>query len=389
MTNPRPIRIVHVVTELGPAGGGVASWLRQVLRSIDRGRFHFDFLVHGASPAPEEDEVRALGSRVWRCPRPLYLWKYPWALVRTLRRAGPYDIIHSHVLFSGLVLRLARLAGVPIRIAHSHSDVGGFRVDGDPIRGPVIGWMNRWLARDATLRLACSRRAAAALFGRLPGPTPRLVYYGIDLTPFAASVDRVAIRAELGLPADAFVVGHVGRFQPQKNHEFLIEIAAALREREPRARLLLVGDGPLRPAMERRVRDRGLGAAVVFAGARSDVPRLMLGAMDVFVLPSHYEGLPLVGIEAQAAGLPCVLSDVITEELDVVPGLIGRMALGRPAADWAQAILGRRRERSSEAAREALERVRSSAFNMEQGVRLLEAIYEEVGSRRGVGSGSR
>jgi glycosyltransferase involved in cell wall biosynthesis len=171
----------------------------------------------------------------------------------------------------------------------------------------------------------------------------RVLYCGIDLLPFRATVDPVAVRAGLGIPADALVVGHVDRFREVKNHTFLVDIAVELAKREPRMRLLLIGDGPLRPAIERQAKKGGVGEKIFFAGVRSDISRLMLGAMDVFVLPSLHEGLPIVGIEAQAAGLPFILSDVVSEETDVVDSLVRRLSLSQPASAWAEEIVAMKR----------------------------------------------
>jgi glycosyltransferase involved in cell wall biosynthesis len=356
---------------MAPTGGGVEVWLMHMLRHIDREQFRMDFLVHTPQPKAFDDEIRALGSRVIPCVRPLHLYRYPFAFRRAVAANGPYDVLHCHVLFSGLVMRLARSRGVPVRVAHSHSDAGGFGVDGEFFRGRFITWTNRWARHDATHGLACSRRAAAALFGpdHAADPRFRLFYYGVDLTPFEAAVDSARLRAELGIPPGVLVIGHVGRFQEQKNHTFLIDVAAAVARRQE-TRLLLVGDGPLRPAVERMVADLGLGDRVVFAGVRRDVARLMRGVMDVFVLPSHYEGLPLVGIEAQAAGLPLVLSDTITDEVDVIPELIQRRSLKEQPEAWAGAVLAAQPRRA-----DALARMRQSPFDLGRAVRNLEEFY--------------
>jgi glycosyltransferase involved in cell wall biosynthesis len=365
---------------MGPAGGGAEAWLMQVMRHMDRERFHNDFVVHTPEPQAYHDELRALGCNVFPCVRPLYLWKYPRCLRAVLRQNGPYDIAHVHVLFSGLALRQARQVGIPVRIAHSHSDRRGFAVDNDILRGSVVRWTNRWIHRDASLGLACSRRAAAALFGPRWETDPRwqLLYIGIDLSRFQRAIPREVVRAGLGLPNDAWVVGHVGRFQEQKNHALLIDIFAELVARDDRFRLVLIGDGPLRPAIERKVARAGLAGHVHFAGVRSDVPQVMQGALDVILLPSHYEGLPLVGIECQAAGLPAVVSDVIATDMDVVPGLIHRVSLSEPPSRWADVVWKVLRAPRTISAAEALRSLENSPFNIHHCVRSLEAIYSQA-----------
>ena len=371
-----PVRILHVVGALNR--GGVETWLMHVLRHIDRDRFHFDFLSHTTQPAAYDDEVRALGARIIPCLSPAQPLQYGRSFKRILREHGPYDVLHSHVHhFSGYTLRLAAQAGVPARIAHSHSDTVVAESAASPARRVYLALMERWVHKYATVGLAASARAGAALFGPAweQNQRLRLLYYGIDLAPFRAPVDPAACRAELGLPPDALVIGHVGSFKPVKNHAFLIEIAAEVVQREPRARFLLVGDGPLRPDIERQVQAAGLGDHVVFAGLRPDVPRLLRGALNLFVMPSHYEGLPIASIEAQAAGLPVMLSDAITTEADVIPELVRHLPLTAPVSAWADALLAALAQPSPAAPAAALAQIAASPFSIEQSVRALEAVY--------------
>jgi glycosyltransferase involved in cell wall biosynthesis len=162
--------------------------------------------------------------------------------------------------------------------------------------------------------------------------------YGIDLEPFRYPVDREQMRRELGIPAGAFVVGHVARFFPQKNHSFLVDIAAELVKRVPNAVFLLVGDGPLRSSVEEKVALNKLNPNFVFTGVRADIATIMKGTMDAFILPSLFEGHPLVALEAQAAGLDCVISDNISEEVDAGVGLVQRVSLDASPEVWARCL---------------------------------------------------
>ena len=336
----RPLRILHVVTHMGPSGGGVPIWLMHVMRRIDRSRYQFDFLVHTNETQSFDAEVTALGGRILRCPSPKQIWTYGSKFRDALMERGPYDVLHSHVLFTGHVMRHARKCGVPVRIAHSHSDRAGFRADGHSLHGAYLRWTNRWVNRDATHGLACSRTAAHALFGETRDTDARyqLLYYGIDLSLFGLRLDSNQVREELGLRSGELVVGHVGRFQPQKNHELLFRIFRLLKERLPTARLLLIGDGPLRDKLRLLAVALGIERSIVWAGVRPDVARLMRGAMDVLLLPSRYEGLPLVGIEAQAAGLPLVVSEAIDPDMDVIPQ-IKRVAVNADLSTWVEAVI--------------------------------------------------
>lgn len=360
--------------------GGTQAWLMHVLRHIDRTLFQVDFAVHENGPFTYEEEIRKLGSRLLRCqpPHSVRPWTYARDFGRILTDSEPYEVVHSHRHFlNGYVLRLAHNAGVPVRIAHSHMDSSLEDAQRGLWRRCYQRVLQRWLHRHATLGLACSRYAAASLFGSAwqQDPRHRLLYCGIDLTPFQEPVNRSAVRASLGLPHDAFVLGHVGRFTTQKNHAFLVTIATEVIRREPRARLLLVGDGPLRPAIERQVQESGLAQHVIFAGERADIPQL-LRAMDVFVMPSLYEGLPLVGMEAQAAGLPLVVADSVTPEVGFLPELVHSLALSQSSGAWADAALSVRDKPPATELAEALSRMLEGPFNIRTGIEKLARIYE-------------
>ena len=184
------------------------------------------------------------------------------------------------------------------------------------------------------------------------------------------------------------MIGHVGRFLWAKNHPFVVKVAVALFQREPRACLLLIGDGPLQPEIEALVRTSGIADRVIFAGARADVPRLLKGAMDAFVFPSHFEGLGLAAVEAQAAGLPCVIATTIPEEIDVVPELIYRLPLDAPAELWAERILAAAAT-SRPAQEDALRAVCASDFEIQRSATRLLEVYRmqpRVGSGAAPGS---
>jgi glycosyltransferase involved in cell wall biosynthesis len=358
--------------------GGSETWLMHILRHIDRDRFQMDFLVHTTQPRAYNEEIHLLGCKIIPCLYPSKPLLYARNFKRILREYGPYDIVHSHVhYFSGYVLHLAKQAGVPIRIAHSHLDTSLIEAGGGLYKRLYCSLTKWWINRYATLGFGCSRKAATALFGSGWETDPRwqLLYCGIDLTQFQNLVDSVCVRAEFGIPADAFVIGQVGRFFEQKNHTFLVEIAAEVAKREPRMRLLLVGDGPLRPEIEHKIAQLNLTDRVIFAGVRCDVPKLMLGAMDVFLFPSLCEGLPLVLLEAQAAMLPCIFSDVITEEVEVIKPLMQRLSLSQPASAWAKAVLAARGTAKVITHKDTLAIVENSQFNIKHSVKALEEIY--------------
>ena len=373
------VRILHVVRQMN--AGGIAVWLMNVLRAIDRARYQMDFLVVTDAPTAHADEIQAFGGRIVRCLGVRNPWRFARNFAQAMRDNGPYDVVHSHIYnYSGLVLKLAAAHGVPVRIAHSHTDT---RLKEASLAWPqrlwragYLGLTRRWIGRYATLRIGASRLAGEALFGRgwAADRRTRVIPLGLDFAPFGLTYDRHEVRKSLDLPADALVVGHVGNYVWHKNHEFLLQVAAEILRREERARVLLVGHELLDSPVEAQVQALGLADRVVIAGPRRDVPRLMAGAMDVFLFPSHYEGLGLVLLEAQAAGLPCVLTDSLPEEVDLVPALMHRLPLSASAASWAAAVLDAAQRPIGR--NEAFVRLLKSDFNIENSVQTLMRIYE-------------
>lgn len=323
-----PIRVAHVVGKM--VGGGVEQVVMNYYRHIDRSRVQFDFLVDADSTLVPKDEIESLGGRAFVIPPYQHLIAHQRHLVKLFREQG-WPIVHSHInALSVFPLRAAKKAGVPVRIAHSHSTAG----KGEHTKNAVKAMLKRFSNVYPTHRFACSRYAGEWLFGE--GVDFEVVYNAVDLQHFSFSAEtRAHTRADLGLTDSQFVVGHVGRFTPQKNHQFLIDVFAEVASRHYDAMLLLVGAGETKELVENLAVKRGISDRVRFLGQRSDVCNLYQ-AFDAFVLPSLYEGLCLVGIEAQRSGLPCFLSDAITREVNVT-GEVNFLPIDNPK-DWANAL---------------------------------------------------
>ena len=378
MSSKKPLRILHVVERMDRAG--TETWLMNVLRHIDRKMFQMDFLTNTKDHCDYDDEIRVLGSRIIPCLTTHRPVRYAYNFKRILNRWGPFDFVHSHFRhYSGWVLCIAQRAGVPHRIAHIHSDISRLFTDATPIRRIYLTLMKRLINRYATAGLACSRDAAKAFFGPLWESDLRwkINYCGIDITPFKKGYDSAVTRAEFGISPDAVVVGHIGRFVEEKNHSFMLDIAAEVTKRRPDVRFLLIGDGPLQSKIVSKTRRLKIEKNVFFIGQKSDVPRLMTSAMDIFLLTSLFEGLPLVLIEAQAAGLPCVLSDVISKEVNVVNPLMHRISLSQPAFFWAEFLLRVFKANKPVNRLGALSMVAQSHFNIHESVRNLENFYRD------------
>ncbi|MGE0267509.1 MAG: glycosyltransferase family 1 protein [Candidatus Omnitrophota bacterium] len=370
----KTIRVLHVVG--GMDTGGVETWLMHVMRRIDRSLYQFDFLTHTNKPCFYDEEIRSLGGQIIPCPHAARPWEYARCFHRIIKEHGPYDAVHSHVHhFSGFPMMLAKQAGVPVRISHSHNDTSLIESRAGFGRKCYLHTALWLIRRYSTNGLACSGVAAANLFGKdwSRDSSRRILYYGINLDSFMATVHRADVRSELGVPSDAFVVGHVGRFAEQKNHDFLLDVFADFLKNEKNARLLLVGKGILEAEVAQKAERLDLMDKIIFAGVRPDVPRLMLGAMDVFVFPSRYEGLGLVIVEAQAAGLPVVMSDAIPEEAIVIRPLVKMLTLKDDVSIWVQAIADSRS--LNRPVNESYQSVRDSKFNVIRGVEELCGIY--------------
>jgi glycosyltransferase involved in cell wall biosynthesis len=349
-----------------------------VLRHLDREEIQMDFCVQYAEPYDYDEEVISLGSKVLPCLDPYKPWRFGPAFGRLLAEHGPYDIVHCHLHhYSGFPLWLSHRSGVPIRVAHTHNDTSARQAQASLARRGYYRTTEYLVNKYATHGLACSGLAAASLYGPAWKEDGRfaVLNYGSDLSGFQVPADRKAARDEFGIPHDAFVVGHVGVFKHQKNHQFVIQVGAELIRRDPSIHLLLVGEGELRPQIEAWVAETGVGDQIHLAGLRGDVPRLMRDAMDVFFFPSHHEGLGLVMVEAQAAGLPCIYSDTVPEEADVIGSLLHRISLDQDAAHWADRILAQRHVAGQISPEEAFALVEDSDFNIINASKNLANLY--------------
>lgn len=322
------IRILQVVTHMNR--GGLETMLMNYYRHIDRTQVQFDFLTHRDFKADYDDEIESLGGKIYHLPR-LVPWSrsYKQALRDFFHAHLEYNIIHVHQdCFSGVICQVAEECGVPVRIAHSHCTS-----QDKNWKYPIKLWYMKRIPKFATDLMACGQEAGEWMFGGAPF---RILNNAIDTDAYVYNPRRRdEIRTKLGVNG-RLVIGHIGRFSPPKNHPYLIDIFAVLHYREPNATLLLVGDGDGRKGIEEKVNSLGLHDSVIFTGVRSDVPDL-LQAMDAFVFPSLYEGLPVTMIEAQATGLPCFISDKVPTECSITDS-VTIIPLSTPPEIWADKI---------------------------------------------------
>ena len=318
------IRVLHVVGRMDY--GGAENRLLELARVTDPSGIYFDFCVLQDGPGAYANEIVKLGFGIVKCK----LTKNVPGFIRRFRhllRQGNYDAIHCHVYqFSGLPLRLAAKEKVPIRIMHLRTTRDAYRSGLYRLlyRKVMTGWVKRY----ATKIVAVSESAMTSYMGSQWKDDPRMViiYNGLDVKPFLEVYDRSEVLSEFDISPSAQVIIHVGNFQPAKDHKTLINSAALIVARKENVHFLLVGDGPLMTEIRELAAAKGLQRYVHFAGRRNDVPRL-LTASDCFIFPSKWEGLPGVVLEALAAGLPVIASDIgpnrevaeVSERVRLVP----------------------------------------------------------------------
>ena len=321
--------------------GGIETYLIEQFRHLDTNRITYDFVnITGEYAICYEDEILGAGSKIFkvvsRHKNPiLHYWQ--WFTIAVKNR-GIYDavVLNTNSFEYVFPLVLGMLFHIPVRVIHSHNS--GFENKQGLARRLLVGMNKKLLSWSANLRFACSRLAGQWMFGNEPY---HVIYNAIDIHKYDADDSvRAEMRQSLGLD-EALTILHVGRFSYQKNHAFLLDIFKEVHRIHPDSVLLLVGDTTEETEylseVKRKIREYGLDDSVRLLGRRDDVNRIMQAA-DVLVMPSFFEGLTVVGIEAQASDLPLLLSDTVTRELGLLPST-QFISLDAGADTWAQAVI--------------------------------------------------
>lgn len=307
----QPIRILHVLGGLD--AGGAEAFVMNLYRAVDRQKVQFDFVKHISHKGIYEEEIKKMGGKIFKCPQ--YKGKNHFEYCKWWKkffeRYPEYCIIHGHVRSTAAIyLKIAKKNNL-VTIAHSHSTSNG-----ENLSAVIKDMMQLPIRTIADYLFACSKRAGAWLYGKkaIKKPNFYIVPNGIDLKQFAFNDNkRREIRDKLHIAYDEFVIGHVGRFTEAKNHKFLINLFAEYHAEYPNSRLLLIGDGELFDVVKEQCEKLKVEKSVIMLGSRNDAEKFYQ-AMDVFVFPSLWEGLGIVAIEAQANGLPCIVSDNVPGE---------------------------------------------------------------------------
>lgn len=355
------LRILHVVTDM--RRGGLETMLMNYYRAIDRNKIQFDFLTHREYLGDYGMEILRLGGKIYHISRlNPFSRQYKKELGEFFKEHPEYQIVHVHQdCLSSIILKVAKKYGVKVRIAHSHSSN-----QDKNIKYPIKIFYKRFIPRYATNLLACGKEAGEWMFN---GANFQVLNNAINAKQYRFDKEkRVQMRRSLGVSDDEFVIGHVGRFSPVKNHLFLLKVYKEILK-EKKSKLLMVGDGQLRKEIEQEIERLGIASNVILTGVRQDVCDLMQ-AMDVFVLPSLYEGLGIVGVEAQAAGLPCVFSENIPQEV-ILTNDAKRIALTTSMNEWAKQIL----EMKNKERTDTYDVICRAGYDINNNVKKLEEYY--------------
>lgn len=368
------IRILHVINEM--VLEGAESRIMDWYRNINTDKVQFDFAVHTSEQAYFDNEIRERGGRIYIWPkfRFVNLFKYIREVNSFFQEHREYQIVHGHIVSYGFVYQfIAKKNGVKIRIGHAHTS----SIERN-LRGFMTLFMIKPLRYSVSNLFACSRLAGQFAYGKrnLRNGNVRIINNAIDAQKFRfSSKQRELTRSELGLKGK-FIVGHLGSFRYAKNHGFLLEIFAEVAKVRQDAVLLLVGDGRLKEQIITKAHDLGVYDKVIFTGQRIDVPSL-LSAMDVFVFPSYYEGLPCAVIEAQSAGLRCFVAETVSKEAGLTE-LVKFISLKEQAKFWAGKVL----ENPDYEREDMYKKIAAAGFDVKATARELQKFYLKSVKRR-------
>ncbi len=370
------IRILQTVSNMDR--GGIETMLMNFYRHMDRDLVQFDFLQNKPNPGDYDEEIRALGGRLFVSPGYRSYKNYMAYMTKLFSEHPEYQILHTHngalMIYA---LHCAKKNGIPVRIAHAHST------------SVPMGWKNEFkklmrpmIKYEATDYWGCSNAAGKFYFSEKRwNASHELIHNAINLSDFTYNEEaRASLRRQYGL-GDRFVIGHVGRLSAVKNQKMALEVFAELYKRNQNTQLVIVGTGELENALKQRAKELGIAERVTFTGVQSNVNE-WYSVFDVFMMNSFYEGLPVVAVEAQAADLPCVLSDAITPEVKVTDN-VQFLNIRDGAAVWADKILklprAPRRSRAAELQAAGYD-IALEAKKMQD---LYLKLYEEIKGRNG------
>ncbi|ARK32452.1 glycosyltransferase family 1 protein [Halalkalibacter krulwichiae] len=364
------VKVLHICGSI-TSSGGVGAFLMNYYKNVDINKVQFDFLTHNNTEEQLVKEINDMGGSVIKItPKSISIWKNIYEAFKIINKRSPHEIIHIHTASttSFLYLLIAKLAGKKKRIVHSHATdlekpKGSFQHRIHNLLRPIM------LSLSTDL-FACSEAAGDWLFGVERRSKVRLVNNAIDSKKFLYNKRKAEqIRNSMNID-DKLVIGNIGRFSYPKNHHFIIDIFNEVVKVNPNALLLLIGSGELIDEIKQKVFELKLNNKVKFLGVRNDIPDL-LNAMNVFLLPSKFEGLPVALIEAQASGLKIYATDTITSEVEVTE-LVTRLPISESPRFWAEKII----QDSNQLVRKSTyEEIVKSGYDIKSNAKWLENFY--------------
>ena len=367
------MRILHVFNTMDC--GGAENMIMNIYRNIDREKIQFDFLVHSDKPAFFDEEIKSLGGRIFYVPRwnILNFFEYKKALNIFFDEYGKeFSWIHGHMGSSSCIyLSIAKKYNIKT-IAHSHSANFSLR----SLKNIVFLSLNKITRRIADSFFACSLDAGICRYGKkiCNSDKFKIINNAIELDKYRKNQDeKERVLNEFKLK-DAFVVGHIGRFTYAKNHPFIIEVFKEILKIKENAKLLLVGEGELRRELEELIEKEGIKDKVILTGVRKDITAL-LQVMDVFIFPSHSEGLGIAVIEAQTMGIPCFINETLPKDLDINPNVY-RLSLEESPKTWAELILKNAENKIT--VEEAKENIKKAGYDIKASVEALTDFYLKI-----------
>ena len=364
----KTVLVAQLMTEM--ILGGIEAVVMNYYRCIDKNKFQFDFIAPKGSTFPNKDEIEKLGGRIFVVPK----YSQPSAYIKAVRkifRENKYKIVHCHMNTMGIfAMYAAYQEHIPIRILHNHSMINHF-FSRSEFKRNILKYVLRTFCKIYPSHFcACSKAAGDWMYGKNFNYT--IFNNGINVDRFKFNPDiRKSVRAELGLQ-DKLVVGHIGRFCPPKNHIFLVEIFNNLLSLHDNAVLLLIGEGEFLDQVKLKVKQLNIEDKVIFLGKQNDTSKYYQ-AMDVFCLPSRYEGLPVVAVEAQCSGLPCLFSNYVSKESKILDST-EFLSYDDTLDKWSKTLF----ELANKQRVDGAEQVRKCNFDMQEEAKKLELYYQKL-----------
>lgn len=361
-----PIRVLVLDTVMDR--GGAETMMMNYLRNMDRSKVQLDFLVNREYKGDYEDEIKELGGKVFRmCPMyPQYFKRYKKEIKNFLINHPEYKIIHSNLEErSYFALKEAKKLNIPVRISHSHNSPKGF-----DLKSIVRYYFRARLKPQITHMFTCGLEAGDWLYGRKNRKNFIMQNNAIDAKSYEYNeLLEKKVRKEFNTEGK-FIIGHVGRFFPQKNHEFLVEVFSEVCKLDKDAVLMLVGGGELENNIKNKIKELNIEDRVIFTGVRSDVNKIMQG-FDLFILPSLFEGFPVTMVEAQAAGLKCIISNKVPPQCDITNN-VEIIGLEESKKVWAEKIL---KYKNSYKKCSTYKKIVNSNFDIKSNAKWMESFY--------------